>query len=293
MSSGMSRYKFALVFGGGFSKGAYQFGFAKALFSFISAENLAIFSCASAGALNGYAFSAGKAEEAERMWREFSCSGILEFIGKSWRGDILTSIADELVRPGDRLSVPMTVPLCKIPALEALYVGLEGEYSDEWRRIMRAAIAFPVVSKRPVRVYKKRYIDGGFLDNVPVSSVMKSDADIVVVLHCDPKYLPVPGIYEYGKAVVDIDVTTEDVTLGTSFEMRGEDLNRMLDAGYEHGMRVGKRLFGSLETDSLHDIKRRIGEYLIEDYDRRRKKPVLDTIATMLNKLYSSLFLEN
>ena len=288
----MSDLKYAIVLGGGFAKNAYQFGFMKAFCEQVSRENIVAIACASGGALNGYALSANKLEEGEAMWRNFSCSGAWDFLLRSWRRDILSEIADMLIKPEDVPDIPLILPLCRVPKIEALYLRLNGCDFDEMRKIMRAAIAFPVVSKFPVKVYKKRYIDGGALDNIPVSAVMKSEADVVVVLHCDPMYLSVPKLYEYGKAIVDIDVTTDDVTLMSSFKVQKKELNKMLDNGYAYGKETCAYLFG-VKENSFGEVQRRIYAFLRNDYGRRRRKPALDIVATTLNKIYNYLLLEN
>lgn len=288
----MNDLKFAVVLGGGFAKNAYQFGFLKAFCEQIPRNNIVAVACASGGALNGYALSADKLDDGEAMWRNFSCSGAMDFLARSWRRDIMSDIVDSLVKPEDKLQIPTVVPLCRVPKIEALYIHLESCNAEELRKIMRAAIAFPVASKYPVKVYKRRYIDGGALDNIPVAAVMKSEADIVMVLHCDPMYLPVPKIYEFGKIVVDIDVTTEDVTLFSSFKVRRKELNKMIDNGYSFGREVCAYLFGDKDA-SFEDIQRKAYAFLRSDYQRRRKKPALDIVATTLNKIYSYLLLEN
>ncbi|MBR4852805.1 MAG: patatin-like phospholipase family protein, partial [Clostridia bacterium] len=60
-----------IVLAGGFAKGAYQVGALKAIREFVPMEDVKYISCASIGALNGYAYATQKLEKAEEMWKGF------------------------------------------------------------------------------------------------------------------------------------------------------------------------------------------------------------------------------
>ena len=58
-----------IVFSGGLSKGAFQFGFAKKMLEYINYSDIKVVSGSSIGFMNASAFSMNKIEELEEMWK--------------------------------------------------------------------------------------------------------------------------------------------------------------------------------------------------------------------------------
>lgn len=288
----MSNLKVALVLGGGFAKGAYQFGFIKSLLNYLPKENVSYVSASSIGVLNGYALAADKMDDGERLWRTKDFGNIASFFKMSWKQDILTQIVDMLSSKTDTLNIPLTLTMCQVPRFQELYLELSGPYKKYWRPAMRASISFPVVSKKPTKFFKKYYIDGGLLDNIPIAPMLNTDADMLVILHSDAHYLPVEKTYYRNKIILDVDVTAKSEGLLKTFDIRTESLNKMVDEGLIRGDELGSMIF----KDSLDDqTKLRINcaEYMKNDYKHRKTKQSLDTLGTLINELYCSLFIDD
>ena len=60
--------KIGLVLSGGMVRGALQIGALKAIREYLAPNEIEIMSCASIGALNGYAFAADRLKELESLW---------------------------------------------------------------------------------------------------------------------------------------------------------------------------------------------------------------------------------
>lgn len=286
--------RIGLVLGGGFAKGAYQFGVLQSLLRYISPDDIAMISASSIGALNGYALSADKMRVAENMWRTMDYHNLFHFTRQAWFHHAFDEIVQSICHPEDVLSIPLTITLCRFSRMDELYLQLNGAYQNYWKKALRATIAFPIVSAKPIRLFRKYYLDGGFLDNIPIAPVIQSqEVNTTLVLHCDPKYLPIEKAFSNDKLFLDIDVTPVDVRLRDSFVMQSEQINRMLDIGIEYGERLGQTVFGSLREDSFAELRHKMSDWTKSEYPIRKKKQALDTIGTTINQLYCSFGLDN
>lgn len=231
----MNNLRVALVLGGGFAKGAYQFGFLKSLLDYLSEENVSYISASSIGVLNGYALSSDKMAIGENLWRTENFGNILDFFRLSWKEDVFSKIVDMIVSDTDFLKIPLTLNLCKFPKMQELYIELQGKKQKYWKSAVRGSISFPVISRKPACFFKKHYIDGGFLDNIPLGPALNTDADMIIVLHCDSRYLPIEKSYYHNKIILDIDVSAKSEGIFKTFDIKTSSLNKMLDEGALYG----------------------------------------------------------
>ena len=93
-----------LVLSGGMAKGALQLGALCALSEIIPLEEIKYVSCASVGALNGYAYMTNKLERAKQMWSELCGNGKKMGLTQFLRSDILQQDIINLYDPNDSIS---------------------------------------------------------------------------------------------------------------------------------------------------------------------------------------------
>lgn len=289
----MNNLSVALVLGGGFAKGAYQFGFLKSLLNYLPKENIRYISASSIGVLNGYALSSDKMDLGESLWRTKDFGNIFDFFRLSWKDDVFSKIVDLIVYDSDFLRIPLTLNLCQFPKMQELYLELQGRKQKFWKNAVRGSISFPIISKKPAKFFKKYYIDGGFLDNIPLGPALNSNADMIIVLHCDSRYLPIEKSFCQNKIILDVDVSAKSEGILKTFDIKTTSLNKMVDEGAAYGDELGKFVFPRGEKHDFYSLRERTYEYLKHDYKNRKNKQSLDTIGTVINQLYCWLFLED
>lgn len=289
----LNNLKIAIVLGGGFAKGACQFGFLKSLLKYIPNENIVYISASSIGVLNGYALSSNKMPEAEHLWRTKDFGNIFNFLKKSWKEDVFSQIVNMLCFENDVLNIPLSLNMCQFPKFQELYLELNGKKQNFWNSALRASISFPVVSKKPTRFYKKYYIDGGLLDNIPIAPALNSNANLIIVLHCDARYLPIEKSYYRNKVILDVDVTAKSNGLLKTFDLRPASLNKMLNEGESYGEETAKMIFPLSHDLNFYSVRENVHNFIKYDYKNRKNKQSLDTLGTLINELYCSLFIED
>lgn len=289
----MNNLSVALVLGGGFAKGAYQFGFLKSLLRYLPEGSIRYISASSVGVLNGYALSASKTDVGENLWRTKNFGNIFEFFKLSWKDGAFGKIVDAVISDSDFLAIPLMINLCQFPKIQELYLELSGQYKQFWKSAVKGSISFPVVSKKPTRFFKKYYMDGGFLDNIPLGPALNTDVDMIIVLHCDARYLPIEKSYYRNKIILDVDVSAKSTGILKTFDIKSNSLNKMVDEGEVYGEELGSFVFPCGERHDFYSVRERTYEFLKRDYKNRKNKQSLDTIGTVINELYCWLFLED
>ena len=184
----------ALVLGGGGAKGAYQIGAIDALEE-MGVRALSAYGT-SIGALNAAMYAQGSIDEARALWASLrmddlaeeaegmfdSPDKLLEFIARhAHRKGLDTAPMMQLIRrhvDEDRLrqsGVHFGLTATRFPKLSLCEKHLEhmerGSVCD-W--LMASASCFPAFPMK--QVGEERYIDGGFLDNVPVDMAFRAGA---------------------------------------------------------------------------------------------------------------------
>ena len=286
----MTPYKIGLVLGGGFAKGSYQMGFIKALTRYIPAESISCIYASSIGTINGYALSCGKLGEAEYLCKNIDFKDIANFVKVAYKDRIFSKMVDMIAKEGDKISIPLTFSLCRFPKLEKLYVTFIGENSKECTDALKASIAFPIATK-PAKFLKKHYIDGGAMDNIPVRKLTEdTDCNLIIVLHCDTRYIPPQEIYKDDKIIMDLDVSVELASPLEGFDIRHKTLVKMFEEGEKYGEKVCDYVFKGFPDIEFDVLRKRVNEFLISDYQTRRKRASFDTFYTFLNQVYYALF---
>ena len=199
--------KIGLVFGGGFARGAAQAGFIKGMMNFIKEEDIFLVSCSSIGGLNGLAFTNHKFEYLESMYRNSNFQNM-----KNLKLNLKNRIIDEILE-GLLKDMKITVPLyitgtCLTPiSTHYFYVDNKTPF-EEISKAINITLTFPFVNGVVRKEYGKLYLDGGGTDNIPAHPFSYNPADVLIILHCYPRYLPPRNIIEKNKVVIDIDITS-------------------------------------------------------------------------------------
>lgn len=129
------------------------------------------------------------------------------------------------------------------------------------------------------------------MDNIPVRKLTQdTDCNLIIVLHCDARYIPPQEIYSEDKIIMDLDVSVELASPIEGFDIRHKTLVKMFEEGEEYGERVCSRVFEGYPDIEFDELQKRINEFLIEDYQTRRKRASFDTFYTFLNQVYYALF---
>lgn len=59
-------------------------------------------------------------------------------------------------------------------------------FQSDWREVLRASCAIPVIYNQPVNLRDLEWVDGGVSAAVPVKEAWQRGADLVVVVRTEP-----------------------------------------------------------------------------------------------------------
>ncbi len=268
-----------IVLAGGFAKGAYQVGALKAIREFIPMEDIKYISCASIGALNGYAFAAQKLGKAQEMWQGFCGENADTNVMRLLRSDKLQQIITDLASPEDKLYSKLYIAHLNINSMKMVYSELNS-MRQHTRKSLRAGIALPVFN-RPVKIENDYYFDGGLVDNIPVYPLMQHKLDYIICIYFDDYWYTFEDSYFDNKIV---KIFFPDPTRAkTSFVISRESVDRMLEDGYERARATLNRVFEE-GTDNLPHIYKTITTINREN-PKKKIRLTTDTIITGLNKI--------
>lgn len=71
--------------------------------------------------------------------------------------------------------------------LQDMYMPM---YQDNWREVLRASCAIPLIYNLPVNFDELEWVDGGVSAAVPVKEAWKRGADLVIVVRTEPLMIP-------------------------------------------------------------------------------------------------------
>lgn len=204
-----------LVLAGGGGKGAYQVGVMRALAELNIAEHIEAVAGTSVGALNAALFVNQNWSIAEQMWRTISPNKILSLKGDKLasrfanvltpsqmqrataypkklegfgffsREGLLSMIAESIdLSVISAASMPFFVTCTAIERWEASYFQMNGLPQEKMAQILLATSAIPGVFSN-VTIDGESFIDGGFVDNVPVKPLYDLGCDTIIAVLLD------------------------------------------------------------------------------------------------------------
>ena len=275
----------ALVLSGGGAKGLAHIGVIKIL----EKNNIPIDFIAgtSAGAMVGgmYAYSKNIASLEE------------QFLNKNWF-QMLTYFADPSLKGGfiqgnrmeeflqeylqsatfDKLKIPFQATAVDLRSGK-MKILREGPVSTS----IRASCAIPMLFK-PVEIDKRLYVDGGLISSVPVQTVKKMGADIVIAVQLNKYYEPTQdlsslNILEIGElslSIVERRIAEDEVS-AADFIIHPKVAQIRWDNLIQRDKRANGILLGeNAANESITQIKMKVGEnkisHTINQWIKRIKK---------------------
>ncbi len=241
------RAKAALVLGGGGSRGAYEIGVWQALREMDVPIHMA--AGTSVGSLNAAIIAQDAAsdnsklyEMAVDLWNRmdtqtaFSLSAIelgefLEKGGGSFDG--LKKLLNENLDENAIRQSPVELGLVtvELPAMTPLHLWREdipiGKLSDY---ILASCACFPAVES--YEIDDKKYVDGGYADNLPVGMALKRGADRVIAVNLDAIGIVRKGSLKEAEADDRLTLIQSHWDLGNFMVFDQWNTNRIMRLGY-------------------------------------------------------------
>ncbi|MBQ7363864.1 MAG: patatin-like phospholipase family protein [Clostridia bacterium] len=271
--------KIGLVLSGGLAKGAYQIGALRAICEYFKPEDIEYISSSSVGALNAYAFSSDNLEVGARMWEELTPGDEKKLVTKVMKSDYLKGCTLGLAQK-HVLSKKQYVSVFRLKEMDVLYVDVGHKEPDEAALYLQAAVAMPVFS-RAVKINKKKYYDGGTIDNIPVFPLLKHNLDYIICIYFD-EYFSFEKT-DVDDKIIKITFGRDEKVMANSIWFTKEGTERMMQEGYERAKEVLDRVFAE-GTDNLPKIYGHIKE-LDDEHPERKLRVTVDVAIGCLNKM--------
>ena len=180
--------KIGLVLGGGFARGAAQAGFLKGLLNYLKPEEIALMSCSSIGAMNGLALSNDNLDYLEYMYRNSNFQNTSN-LKLNLKNKLVDQVLDELTNNHNEIRVPLYVTGTCLNSLSTHYFYIDNKTPQEdLYKAINITVTFPFVNGLYRKEYKRLYLDGGATDNIPVFPFFSCHVDLLIILHCYPRY---------------------------------------------------------------------------------------------------------
>ncbi|MGL4335421.1 MAG: patatin-like phospholipase family protein [Turicibacter sp.] len=273
--------KVGLVLSGGGAKGAFQIGAFKALEELGIDHLVGAISGASIGALNGALFIQYQADEAEKIWKSINWTKVLQLGDQQVKklSSVQQGVRNQQVSPfmayasllmmakscglplkrdGFKLALKKCIslqslsnsPITFIASCENVryktrqYFEINGQPPKKIVDILLASTAIPVIYQ-PVFIEGHYYGDPLKVDNVPITPLIKTDCDTIIVIHLD-KREPIRShiIYEVnGKTIIHISPSQDIGKMITgSLDFSLETIERNIELGYQDTYKIMKKV---------------------------------------------------
>ncbi len=273
-----------LILSGGMAKGALQLGALYALSEVIPLEEIKYISCASVGALNGYAYMTNKLERTKQMWHDICNNGKKIGLSKFLKSDILRQDIVDLYDPNDSISCEFYCALLELSTRNIVYKDLSKVDKDKVPLYLKAAVSMPVWNPS-VQVDGSGYFDGATVDNIPVFPLLDREIDYIICIYFDDI------CYKFESTDFDnkiIKITFPDETsLRQSFVFQQDSIDNMLEVGYERTKNLLKTYFSD-GYDNLEQIYRNI-DFVNQNSKDSPLRLTGDVIITNFNKITQKL----
>lgn len=273
--------KRAIVLSGGGAKGAYQIGVWRALRKLHM--NYSIVTGTSVGALNGAFFVQNDYFRAVDMWYNMSFSHVFEHMDGDYstisgKKDILLNYAKGVLDGGmdvsrleDTLekyldtkkfySSKINYGLITVNLSDLKAVSMEKKDiapNDLKDYLMASASCFPAFKVKTI--HGKKYVDGGYYDNIPINLAIEMGAEEVIAVD-----LKAIGLKQ--KLITyDVPVTyiAPRADLGSFLVFDKKLARRAMKLGYLDAMKTFHKLDGNVYTFQLGEIKKIEKKYFID-----------------------------
>ena len=270
--------KVGLVLSGGLAKGAYQIGALRAIGEYFKPEELECISSSSVGSLNAYAFASNNLDEGAAMWTGLTPGDTdKKLVTKVMRSDYLKGVTIGLSQK-KLVNDNLYISLFRLKEMDVVYLDLGNVPEEEMSLYLQASVAMPVFSKA-VKINKKKYYDGGTIDNIPVYPLMKFDLDYIICVYFDQ--------YNYSFETPGFDnkiikITFND-TESKSIWFTKEGTDKMMKDGYDKAKAVLDHVFAD-GKENVEAVYANI-EKLNALHPSKQSRVTVDVAIHNLNKL--------
>jgi predicted acylesterase/phospholipase RssA len=309
--------KRALVLCGGGSLGSYEIG----VWRFLREKNqqFDIVTGTSIGAINGAIVATGEFEKAETLWKSVAADKVfhngMNFYDGMWNDlskekvgqflkiardyvkhggvDIspLISLMTTAIDPKKVLASPMSfgVVASTFPGFKQVDVDIKKLKEDEvmpW--LLASSACYPIF---PVRTIKgKKYVDGGYNDNLPIDLALKMGAEeiVAVLLHAIPKMPQHPELMDL--PFVTTVRPSRDTGSIMNFDAGIEEKNMTLgylDAKKTFGEAWGRAFTFQIDNtleDRFHDFVIRMAHINLLSFPKAQKALTYELIMPKTNR---------
>ncbi len=268
--------KIGIILSGAASKGAYEYGFLKAVNEFFGTDSIKCVSSASIGMLAAQTLNVGKSQEFERIWKSIDPKkhGRL-FL--SYGGD--GPIRDEICRvftPNDKCRFEHYVAVWNFTKSKVQYIPFHELSYEETQQYIKGAIAIPLLTKGEI-IKGDRILDGAFVDNIPAYPLMDKDLDYILCIYFD-NYKYFFETEAFNKRVIKFFDFPNQKRLETMV-FSTDSFDEMSDYGYNYAKKTLCEIF---KTENKDEIDQRIKEY--DQAVNTDHKPRL-TVDVVLNNI--------
>ena len=273
-----------LILSGGMAKGALQLGALYALSEVIPLEEIKYISCASVGALNGYAYMTNKLERTKQMWHDICNNGKKIGLSKFLKSDILRQDIVDLYDPNDSISCEFYCALLELSTRNIVYKDLSKVDKDKVPLYLKAAVSMPVWNPS-VQVDGSGYFDGATVDNIPVFPLLDREIDYIICIYFDDICYKFEST-DFDNKIIKITFPNE-TSLKQSFVFQQDSIDNMLEVGYERTKNVLKEYFSD-GYDNLEQIYHNI-DFINQNTEDSRLRLTGDVVITNFNKITQKL----
>jgi len=281
--------KLALVLAGGGGKGAYQIGVWKALRQFGVDQNIGAIAGTSVGALNATAFLQGDLEIAEKIWMSIShekmltadpfkmVQSLVRMIGHTLPTRLIELFVRSKVSNGifsreglvelmdqyinlefvSSSPIPCYVTCCHLPSFQPTYFEVNGMSKDEIKSVLLASSALPVVYDHET-INGKTYIDGGVVDNVPLSPLYDSGFRNFLVVHLSQDSIINTEKFPDSHIIQIVPSKHQGEFIDGTLDFNASSAKRRMKQGYEDAIKILQPIYdmGMVQRKISHSLQR-------------------------------------
>lgn len=231
--------KLALVFSGGGSRGAYQVGVWKALNELGIKANIAVGT--STGSITAALYCVNNLDAAIKTFESISVRNIFNRDKLGIKKEpvnlkklIIKNINyNDLVNSGIKYGLVVT----SSPRMKKVEITLDQMDENNYFDYIIASCTIPIIFKK-TKIGKKKFIDGGARDAVPVNLAEKLGADKIIIVNTSlvgRKYVPKNGNHVMIKPSKKI---------ASPIKFDEKESKKMLELGYKDAMNTLKDIVG-------------------------------------------------
>lgn len=245
--------KIGLVLSGGMVRGALQIGALKAIREYLAPSEIEVFSCASIGALNGYAFATDRLKELEALWLGVCADNSRLFIKRAVKCSLFQNTVDRLYVPGDKLPGEFYIPLLNFKEKAVEYTNISAVPSEMYPTYLRAGVSMPIYSKS-IQIGSSFYNDGAFVDNTPIFPLYEKSLDYILCIYFDDCNTSFEN-EAFDRKVVKLPLPLKKLFTET-FVLNKAEVTEMIARGYDATKQTLEIVFknGTQDVDFIRSV---------------------------------------